>query len=135
MNTTTRIAGRDIPIADGGLSVVHFSMGKSGADEAGDWEFWSAFDGSRSVTGRCRQGVDPGERFRRMEGLEDYEDAWEIARSALCVRPAVEKSIVGWLNSHREDAQFAEFCQIGSRKLRVVTAEDGFALSEDGPAP
>ena len=127
----TKIAGRDIPIESGAPSVVHFSNGKSDELEGGPWEFWSVFDDSRTVTGRCRPGIDPGERFRRMEGQEGYEDAWEIALAAKGVRPATENSITGWLNSHPEDAQFAESCQIGLRSFRVVRTADGFGLQEN----
>jgi hypothetical protein len=63
-----------------------------------------------------------------MEGLKDYEDAWEIAKAAKVVRPATGQAIKGWLNSHLDDAQFAELSQIGSSKFRVVTTADGFAL-------
>jgi len=127
----TKIAGRDIPIESGAPSVVKFSYVQSGEIEASTWEFWTLFDGSRTVTGRCRQGVDPGERFQRMEGQEEYEDAWEIALAAKGLRPATEKSITGWLNSHPEDAQFAESCQIGLRSFRVVRTADGFGLQEN----
>ena len=63
-----------------------------------------------------------------MEGQEGYEDAWKIAASARSVRPATEEKIVGWLNSHEKDARFAESCQMGSRRLRVVEADGGFTL-------
>jgi hypothetical protein len=126
MNTTTKIAGKDIPIDEGALSVVNFSLSNSGDIEV--WEFWTLYDGSRSVTGRCRQGVDPGERFRRMEGQPDYEDAWEIAAAAKGLRPSTEKSVIDWLNSHEEDAQLAGSCQIGSKNFRVVRTDEGFRL-------
>jgi hypothetical protein len=125
----TKIAGRDIPIESGAPSLVKFSHVESGETEAGStWEFWTLFDDSRTVTGRCRQGIDPGERFRRMEGQDGYEDAWEIALAAKGLRPATEKSVTDWLNSHPDDAQFAESCQIGLRSFRVVRTADGFGL-------
>jgi hypothetical protein len=97
---------------------------------SGRWEFWTLFDDSRSVTGRCREGSDPGERFRRMEGQEDYEDAWEIAAAAKGIRPAMRKAVVGWLNSHEESACLAECCQVGFTMFRVVRTEEGFQLEE-----
>jgi hypothetical protein len=126
MNATTRIAGNDIPIDADAPSVVIFSLSESGGVEA--WEFWTLYDGSRSVTGRCRQGIDPGERFRRMEGQAEYEDAWEIATAAKGLRPATEKSVTDWLNSHREAAQSAVSCQIGSENFLIVKADDGFRV-------
>jgi hypothetical protein len=127
MTATTNIAGRDIPIDEGAPSVVSFAQGQSGDVEA--WEFWTLYgDGSRAVTGRCRRGVDPGERFRRMEGQPDYEDAWEIAVAAKGLRPSTEQSVTDWLNSHQEDAELAESCQIGSTNFRVVKTDDGFRL-------
>jgi hypothetical protein len=99
---------------------------------AGVWEFWTLFNESRSVTGRCRQGSDPGERFRSMEGLEDYQDAWEIATTARGIRPATEKAVTGWLNSHEESARFAESCKVGANVLHVVPTEAGFRLEERG---
>src|SRR5262245_506087 len=124
----TKIAGRDIPIESGAPSLVKFSNVQSDEIEAGTWEFWTLFDNSRTVTGRCRQGIDPGDRFRKMEGQEGYEDAWGIALAAKGLRPATEKSVTGWLNSHPEDAQFAESCEIGLRSFRVVRTADGFGL-------
>ena len=97
---------------------------------AGDWEFWTLFDGSRSVTGRCRAGQDPGERFRRMEGDTEYDDAWEIAKAAIGIRSATRKAVVGWLNSHPENARFAESCTVGSDTLRISKIEDEYVLEE-----
>jgi hypothetical protein len=98
---------------------------------SGVWEFWTLFDESRSVTGRCREGSDPGERFRRMEGEEDYEDAWNIALGAVEIRPATRKAVTGWLNSHLDDARFAEGCRIASTTLRVLQTPEGVQLEGD----
>jgi len=114
-------------IEEGDRSVVHFREGENN-ENPGAWEFWTVVSDSGSVTGRCRPGSDPGERFRRMEGDADYEDAWVIAASAKLVRPATQEKVLGWLNSHEKDARFAESCQIASRKLRVVETEGGFNL-------
>jgi hypothetical protein len=98
--SSTTVAERDIPIEPGDATVVLFSAETPDDSMAGDWEFWTLFDGSRSVTGRCRAGQDPGERFRRMEGDTEYDDAWEIAKAAIGIRSATRKAVVGWLNSH-----------------------------------
>jgi hypothetical protein len=86
----------------------------------------------RSVTGRCRQGSDPGERFRKMEGLEDYEDAVGDCDGRKRHPSATpRKAVTGWLNSHEENARFAELCKVGPMVLRIVLTEDGFQLEED----
>jgi hypothetical protein len=126
MSVTTKIAGKDVRIDEGIPSFVTFSPRNGGDVEV--WEFWTLYDGSRLVTGRCREGVDPGERFRRMEGLAEYEDAWGIAVGAKGLRPSTEKSVTDWLNSHEEDAQLADFGQIGSRNFRVIKTDEGFRL-------
>jgi hypothetical protein len=131
-SASTTIAGRDVPIEPGDPTLVWFSPENPDDAMSGLWEFWTLFNESRSVTGRCRQGSDPGERFRRMEGLEDYEDAWEIALAATGIRPATRKAVTGWLNSHAESARFAESCKVGPAMLRVVQAEEGCQLEERG---
>ena len=73
MSKTTRIANRDVPIESGEVSTVEFSAGREGAEEAGAWEFWTALNSRAAVNARCRQGSDPGEWFRRMEGAKGYE--------------------------------------------------------------
>ena len=127
MDRVTHIGGKEIPIEDAAPSVVCFREDPQN-NNPGPWEFWTVVGISSSVTGRCRLGSDPGERFRRMEGQEDYEDAWAIALSATMVRPATEEKIRGWLNSHQDDAAFAESCTIGAKTLRVVRTPDGFEL-------
>jgi len=65
-----------------------------------------------------------------MAGQEDYEDAWEIAIAAKGVRPATLKAVVGWLNSHEEDARLAESCKIGPTTFSVGRTEKGFQIGE-----
>ncbi len=126
MDHTTKIAGRDVPIEAGELVTLQFSAGRGGKVEAGACEFWTVFNDSRCSTARCRAGNDPGERFRRMEGSHGYETHWEIAATSKAVRPAKQNEVVAWLNSHPEDAKFAESCQIGSKNMRVVQIANGF---------
>jgi hypothetical protein len=128
VDRVTEIGGNLVPVEDRDPSIVHFRDDAQYDGLAGPWEFWTVIGESRSVTGRCRPGSDPGERFRRMQGQEGYDDAWEIAAAARLVRPATEEKILGWLNSHPGDARFAETCRIGSRSQRVVKTEDGFKL-------
>ncbi|MCH9016031.1 MAG: hypothetical protein IH877_10140 [Gemmatimonadetes bacterium] len=126
MDYTTKIAGRDVLLEAGEVITLQFSAGRGGKLEAGAWEFWTVFnDGSRS-TARCRPGSDPGERFRRMEGSPGYETHWEIAATSKGVRPATQNEVIEWLNAHLEDAKFAEYCQIGSKNMRVVETANGF---------
>ena len=124
------VAERDVPIETGASTIVFFSAESPDDSMAGVWEFWTLFDGSRSVTGRCREGQDPGERFRRMEGDAEYGDAWEIAKAAIGIRPATRKAVVGWLNSHPENARLAELCRAGGTSHRISRSEDAYLLEE-----
>jgi hypothetical protein len=128
MRNTTTIAERDIPIQAGEVSTVYFSSGRGGESEAGEWEFWTIFNSHLGSTARCRLGSDPGERFRIMEGASGYESHWQIASSSIGVRPATRNEVIGWLNSHVKDAQFAESCRLGSKSLQVVRASNGVAF-------
>jgi hypothetical protein len=128
MWTTTRVAGREVPVETGELLTVFFSSGRGGETEAGDWEFWTIFNDQHGSTARCRPGSDPGERFRRMEGVSGYERHWGIASSSLGVRPATQRELIAWLNSHSGDAQFAETCRVGAAVLRVVRNPNGLSL-------
>src|SRR5258707_13884912 len=65
---STTIASRRVPIYWGDLITVQFSAGRKGEHEAGVYEFWAAFDkAGRGFVARCKAGLDPGGRFRRME--------------------------------------------------------------------
>ena len=119
-----------MPIEQSDRTLVWFSRENAGDTMSGVWEFWTLFDGSRTVTGRCREDVDPGERFRRMEGDEEYEDAWKIATAAIGIRPASRKAVTGWLNSHPESARLAEACKVDSTVLRVLQTSEGVQLLE-----
>jgi hypothetical protein len=125
-NHTTTIAGSDVPIAAGELVTVHFSAGRGGQVEAGVWEFWTIFNDRAGSTARCLQGSDPGERFRRMEGLSAYKEHWEIAATAKGIRPATRDEVIAWLNAHQEDGKFAESVQFGLNTMRVVKTTHDF---------
>jgi hypothetical protein len=61
-----------------------------------------------------------------MEGENEYEKFWKIAAAAEGIRPARPEEVIGWLNIHPKDAQFAESCQVGGKTMRVVKTEDGY---------
>ncbi len=126
MDHTTEIAGRDVPIEAGDVITLQFSSGRCGKPEAGAWEFWTVFNEQSRSTARCRPGRDPGERFRKMEGLGRYEEHWNIAATAKAIRPATQDEVISWLNSHPEDAKFAQSCQVGPKNMTVLSTEDGF---------
>jgi len=129
MSNTSKMANRDIPVEPGELITIRFSGGRTGKSEAGAWEFWTAFNNeSPPITGRCLQGNDPGERFRRMEGVRGYEAHWKVAATAKGIRPATKHEVIHWLNVHKEDALFAESCHVGGKTMNVVRTTDGFQL-------
>ena len=131
MDHTTKIAGRDVAIGEGDLITVHFSAGCAGEDESGDWEFWTIFNEKMKTTARCLQGSDPGERFRRMEGLPKYKKDWEIAATAKGVRPAASDEVIAWLNRHQGDARFADACRHGLKSMNVEKTVNGFRFRSD----
>jgi hypothetical protein len=128
MRSTTEIANRDVPIEPGEVITVTFSGGRGGKSEAGAWDFWVAFNDSEGYVARWPRGSDPGERFRMMEGKRGYERAWQVASTAKGLRPAKEREVIGWLNSHKKDAVFAEEAHIDGRTLKVVKTPSGFAF-------
>ena len=130
MRRSSRIANRDVPIEPGEPITVRFSGGRAGASEAGTWEFWNAFNGIGGVTARCRQGSDPGERFRRMERKREYEGYWKVAAAAKGIRPATQAEVVEWLNIHKEDLAFAESCQIEGKTMSVVRTANGVQFEQ-----
>jgi len=125
---TTTIAGREIPIIEGDPSVVRFSGGRRRKSEAGSYEFWTILGKRAKSTARSLAGTDPGERFRRMAKSEADADSWQIAVNANIIRPATEEEVIGWLKIKPGDSPFAEFCQIGSKKTRIVKAGRGLAF-------
>lgn len=130
MNDITTIAGRSLRVDPGELTTLRFSGGRLGDDEAGTFEFWTVFNQERAVTARCLKGSDPGERFRRMEGVPGYHDYWQVSASATGIRPATRTEVLSWLNGHPEDAAFVASCQIGIKPMRIVKAGDGFHFED-----
>ena len=122
MFRTTTIAGREVPVEPGRLVTVQFSAGRGGPAEAGVWEFWTIVNDEAASTARCREGHDPGERFRRMEGVQGYERHWQVAATSKAIRPATLEEVTNWLNGHAADAQFVEACRIDGKDVKVVNA-------------
>lgn len=125
----TSIADRAVPIGLGEASTVFFSRGRLGEGESGVWEFWTAVDDRRSVTTRCIEGRDPGERFRAIETRpQDGKDSWEVASKAKLIRPATTQEVSRWLNSHPEDAPYAESGRIEGKTVRVDGTGDSYRV-------
>jgi hypothetical protein len=122
---STKIAGRDVPIEPGDLVTIQFSGGRGGQAEAGMWQFWTIFNDRLQSTARCREGSDPGERFRRMEGAKGYERPWQVAVTSKAIRPATLNEVIGWLKDHNEDSQFVEGAHIGAKSLKVRQTAQG----------
>ena len=117
----TRIGTRDIPIKDGRKTLVRFSGGKGGPEEAGEWEFWTVVGPERGGDiGRCRAGADPGERWRRMEGAMGYEKLYAWASSAAqYMRPASVAEVEVWLNKNQKDARFVESVHVDGQEMTL----------------
>ena len=129
MSKTTKIADSDIAIEPGQPIAIRFSGGRQGKSEAGVYEFWTIFNNTdKPVTGRSLQGTDPGERFRRMQGARGYEQYWKVAATAIAIRPATQEEVLNWLQTHGDDALFAESCKIGEKTLKVSRTIDGFGF-------
>jgi hypothetical protein len=102
---TTKIAGRDVPLAPGDLVTAVFT----GVD-AGTWEFWVAVypvpEGMMERTGRVRQNVDPGKRFRDLETSPDPNERnlWPEVSNTVRVQPATMEQWEGWLVTHPVEA-------------------------------
>ena len=117
----TRIGARDIPIKDGRKTVVRFSGGKGGPEEAGAWEFWTVVGPERGGDiGRCREGGDPGERWRRMDGAKGYEKLYAWACTvAQYMRPASAAEVEVWLNKNQKDASFVESVEVDGKAMTL----------------
>ena len=117
----TRIGARDVPIKDGRKTLVRFSGGKGGPDEAGVWEFWTVVGPERGGDiGRCRDGADPGERWRRMDGVKGYEKLYAWATTAAqYMRPASAAEVEVWLNKNQKDARFVESVEVDGKAMTL----------------
>ena len=113
--TSTTIGDREVPIQPGPRTTLVFS-------QDGAFEFWTlAMSGFGQQTGRCPAGSDPGERWRRMEGVKGYEKYFESARAfAVFLRPASAGEVRHWLEQHPQDAQSLESCEVAGKQMKWV---------------
>lgn len=116
----TNIGSRVVPVEDGPPSIVVFTGGANGPDEAGRYAFWTAVCEDGALTfGRALEGMPPGERFSRMEGDPAYADHWAVASRAAFIRPSTAGEVQAWCQGHRRDAAFADEAEIGGQRHRV----------------
>ena len=118
----TKIGEREVAIKRGPKTIVRFSGGKGGPEEAGEWEFWTVVGPERGGDiGRCRAGADPGERWRRMAGAKGYEELYAWASSvAQYLRPASAAEVEVWLNKNQKDARFVESVEVEGREMTLA---------------
>ena len=96
--------------------------GNGGPEEAGVWEFWTIVGPERGGDiGRCREGADPGERWRRMEGAKGYEKlyAWAIS-AAQYMRASSAAEVEVWLNKNQKDARFVESVEVAGQVMAIA---------------
>lgn len=129
--TETEIDGRLVPIEPGPKTIIKFSGGRGGPREAGYYEFWAATGPAGKNVARCLLGADPGDRFRRMEGTAGYESGWVIARAADRLRPAAASELERWLNTHPDDARYAESGEVSGKKVRVANENGRYRVVPD----
>jgi hypothetical protein len=125
---TVQVRGQDVPLS-AGITLVRFSCGENGVEEAGDYHFWSAFGkdafGDWTISGRALHSLPPEDRFTRMElerlvsnkpgdkhnSLEDravYEALWRRLLTIKGIRPASYREVANWMASHKSDAIYAQ---------------------------
>jgi len=131
--TKTKIAGRPVPIEPGPKTIISFSGERSGPDRAGRWEFWTLMGPAGAAVTRCHEGVDPGERFCRMEGQRKYESLWKKSRSSDQLHPATIDDLESWMNTHPEFVPFAKSGELGGAKVRVVKEGGRCRVVSDAP--
>lgn len=127
------IGARKIPVILGsGLTELYFTGGVHGKREKGFYRFWTCHGedqfGPFTIIGRARRSLDPGDRIARMsrERTTDnppahrriYARMFRLAgNSATCIKPATERELSRWIDSHREDCAFiAKRCVIRGKK-------------------
>src|SRR5678815_436963 len=116
---TTEIDGRNIPIEASEPSVVCFLRGASGEHEAGPREIWSLESKKGKLTGRCRPGIDPGQRFRK----ERKRYAAQLT-TATKIRPLTKREVEAWLDTHKGDVGHTAY--IMGQAMRIVKTRNGF---------
>ena len=109
---STYIGDREVPIQPGPKTILVFS-------EGGAFEFWTlAMSGFGQQTGRCPVGADPGERWRRMQGMKGYEKYYESAKAfAVFLRPASAPEVEQWLAQHPNEAGRLVSCEVAGKQI------------------
>ena len=106
------------------MSLVTFTDGARGLQEAGRYAFWTGvlqveIGGEQGYTVRSRDHLRPGERDAVPTDDPHYDDVRQGLRDCLFVRPASLSEIESWLQGHRKDAAFASEAEINATNYRV----------------
>lgn len=114
----TRIHGKTVFVVPGKTAAT-FAGGEHGSGEKGIYHFWQAVcvqgRGFRTITGRARKHLPPGERFTRIfkeqasakdaATRKQYAKLAKTLTNAIYVRPANVAGVAEWLTSHASDAK------------------------------
>jgi hypothetical protein len=111
-------------VHDGQKSLVTFTCGARGSQEAGRYAFWTGIlrveNGiEQGYTVRSREHLRPGERDDVPPDDPHFDDVRQGLRDCLFVRPASLPEIESWLQGHRTDAAFATEADVGGKRYRV----------------
>jgi hypothetical protein len=131
--TTTKIDGRPVPIEPGSKTIISFSAGRRGPDEAGKWEFWTLMGPAGAAVIRCQEGADPGESFCRMTGQGEHASPWRKSRFTDHLHPATIDELESWMNTHPECVPHAKTGELGGAKVRVVKEGRRYQVVLDEP--
>ena len=111
-------------VHDWQMSLVTFTNGARGLQEAGRYAFWTGIlrveNGvENGYTVRSREHLRPGERDDVPPDDPHHDDVRQGLRDCLYVRPASLSEIESWLQGHRTDAAFATEVEVGGERYRV----------------
>lgn len=127
------IGTRKVPVLIGdGLTELYFTAGVHGKKEAGFYRFWTCCGEDRygriEIIGRARRRLNAGDRIARMSMERTTENPPAhrriyarmyrlLQKHAHFVRPATEREVSRWADSHKKDMAFArKACVIRGRK-------------------
>ena len=131
--TETTIDGRPVSIEPGSKTIISFSEGRGGPDEAGRWEFWTLMGPAGAVVTRCHEGADPGECFSGKRGPRENERPWKKSRFADQLHPATIDELESWMNTHPEYIAHAKSGELGGANVRVVKEGGRYWVVSDAP--
>lgn len=124
---TVTVGGKSIPLA-ADRTIVEFTSGENGPQEAGRYCFWCLYGedefGPWTCSGRALDSLPPEDRFERFakERLREfggsnlhnsaadraaYEAMWRRLPSAKGMRAATYREVAHWMATHMEDAIYA----------------------------